>query len=685
MATVPKMRTFQPKQQPTVDLWNTTFPIDVLWGIYARQSTQAQLIKHPESTEMQTDDLIAWLAERGVRDGHWRLFDADLGKSGTLRIDQRTGLQELVALIQADSIKAVLVYRVSRLFRDETGVQYNTFANICKEHNCIVVTADGMFFNFNNPMHLKMFRYLAEQAAEYLPQQMKMLYEARVRKARRGLFVGFGPKPFGYIVDYDPHSPMYKKYAVYTSHATIVVYIFERFYALEGDFTALCKELEEIPALFPDFAEWVDIRNLPKKSRKKVPGGYHISDTGLELLLTNPAYLGWWIVQGDIISRENHAPIIDKGHEYLFWYAFERLAAYTTEGKKNEQKQHVLHRRFYHKHTSVQVLLNKKKLISPQGVVSVQPSRYGFAYTITPQEYHVLRLKLCAIHADRIDAEFTRCFFRHLDETHDFDEYRKWVEEEAAKHQSQLTTLLSQLTEIEAQQEAILDEKLSLRQQINGKIKKALAENPDTDVAALKQRLEDEVAGDMERLRKRAANLDNLTLQLKEQIEALERNQQLQTARKFVDFHTEVAKLRREWHTKPLAVRAEFVNLFITQVAFTVVAPHWVKLEMYWRHPLWGIDTLYLYRNKGMHPEWTEAEREIVKALYPSAPREEILQLLPTKTWRSIRSEALRLGVTRVVAKEKGTVLSTLTWLDIEFMRQEGFSDLNTKYVSSSQ
>jgi hypothetical protein len=263
--------------------------------------------------------------------------------------------------------------------------------------------------------------------------------------------------------------------------------------------------------------------------------------------------------------------------------------------------------------------------------------------------------------------------------------YRQWVEEEAAKQQSQFTALTSQLTEIEAQQEAILDEKLSLRQQINGKIKKALAENPHTDVAALKQRLEDEVAGDMERLRKRAANLDNLSLQLKEQLAVLEGNQQLQTARKFVDFHTEVAKLRREWHTKPLAVRAEFVNLFITQVEFTVVAPHWVKLEIYWRHPSWGIDTLYIYRNKGMHPEWTAEEQEIVKAMYPSVPREEILQLLPTKTWRGIRSEALRLGVTRVVAKEKGTILNTFTWLDREFMRQAGFSDLSTKCVTSSQ
>src|SRR6266702_7996855 len=153
------IRTFQPKIISPVDLWSTTLPLDVLWGIYARQSTGAQLIRHPESTEMQTDDLKTWLLDKGVKKGNWRLFDADLGKSGTLRIDQRTGLQELVALIQTDVIKAVLVYRVSRLFRDETGVQYNTFANICKEHHCVLATADGMFFNFNNPMHLKMFRY----------------------------------------------------------------------------------------------------------------------------------------------------------------------------------------------------------------------------------------------------------------------------------------------------------------------------------------------------------------------------------------------------------------------------------------------------------------------------------------------------------------------------------------------
>src|SRR5712692_6234261 len=137
-------RTFQPRVKvQVIDLWDNSLPLNVFWAVYARQSSQAQLIKHHESTEIQTEDLKQWLIVRGVPEESIELFDADLGKSGTLRIDQRTGLQELVYRIQRGEIKAVLVYRVSRLFRDQTAVQYNTFANICKEHNCILTTEDG--------------------------------------------------------------------------------------------------------------------------------------------------------------------------------------------------------------------------------------------------------------------------------------------------------------------------------------------------------------------------------------------------------------------------------------------------------------------------------------------------------------------------------------------------------------
>src|SRR5205814_9835224 len=78
------------------------------------------------------------------------------------------------------------LFPYTTLFRsDLTGIQYNTFADDCKQHNCILVTAhDGMLFYFNNPIHLKMFRFLAEAAAEYLQQQIGLLHEARLRRAR---------------------------------------------------------------------------------------------------------------------------------------------------------------------------------------------------------------------------------------------------------------------------------------------------------------------------------------------------------------------------------------------------------------------------------------------------------------------------------------------------------------------
>src|SRR5437588_5822284 len=321
------MPVFKPrtKEEP-IDIWNVKLPLTAMWGIYARQSTPAQLVKNTQSTEMQTDDLIKWLYDKNLNPKKIHLFDADLGVSGTLRIDQRTGLQELVELIKADIIKAVLVYQISRLFRDDTGVQYNVFANICKEHNCLLVTSDGMVFNFNNRMHLKMFRFLAEWAAEYIPQQIGLLHAARLRKTRKGLYAGLGAVPSGYIVDYQKTSPTYRRFIIYEPHAKVVLWIFMRFYELEGNFLALCRELEAMSFVFPLFDSSVDSRSVVRCRRKKVPGGYHITRHGLETMLTNPVYIGWWIVQGDIVSRSNHEPIIDKEHEYLFWYAVNSLS-----------------------------------------------------------------------------------------------------------------------------------------------------------------------------------------------------------------------------------------------------------------------------------------------------------------------------------------------------------------------
>lgn len=368
MATNPQprknwKRMFNPEPQatPQDDMWYSPIPLDVMWGIYARQSTLVQLVDHVDSTEMQTEDLIQLLCKKGVKDGNWQLFDADLGVSGTLPIEKRTGLQDLVELIKADIIKAVLVYQISRLFRDDTGVEYNTFAKICKEHDCILMTADGMVFNFSNRMHMKMFRFLAEYAAEYIPQQLGLLHAARMRKARRGLYVACGPIPRGYIVDYDKESKTYKKFILYPPFQDPILHLFERFYALEADLNGLCREVEQMPSVFPRYEAWVDKRSIRDRKWKKAPNGYHISRNGIISILTNPVYIGWMVVEGDIVSMHNHEALIPPEKQYLFWYAFDHLSEFTIKGEVNANRS-IPPRRFFHRHTTDEAGLLKDRI-----------------------------------------------------------------------------------------------------------------------------------------------------------------------------------------------------------------------------------------------------------------------------------------------------------------------------------
>ena len=666
-------RTFQKKEQPDLQgIWYSPLPLAVMWGIYARQSTQAQLIHNIESTEMQTDDLIAWLVDRGVQDGSWKLFDADLGVSGTLRIDQRTGLQELVERIKAGEIKVVLVYQISRLFRDDTGVEYNVFADICKKHNCVLVTSDGMVFNFNNRMHLKMFRFLAEYAAEYIPQQIGLLHAARMRKARRGLYAGLGSVPRGYIVDYDKHSPTYRKFIPYLKHKKPVFDLFERFYALEGDFSTLCREVEEMPFVFPDFGPEVDRRNIRDKRWKKVPGGYHISRRGLLWLLTNPAYIGWWIINGDIISTDNHGRIIDREHEYLFWYAFERLSPFTTEGEENMQRA-ITPRRYYQKGTQETAGLLKSRIEGPNGEkVYVHLSEGIHSYCRPRQNTKVLHTwSDSEIEVDLVDGEFTTLLFAHLRQTHDFDLFRQWIADVVQKQTSLLENITLQLAEIDRQQEAILDEKLGVRAHINQQIKEAVAKDPTADLELLKARFEEEAAPEFERLRRRSLKYAAMEKELRAKLPTAEEDEETHTARSFADFQTELEKLAEVWDFKPFKERKEFVNLLVKKAVLSVAAPHWIRLDIHWTHPAWEGETLFIYRRRGVQISWTEEEREIILSLYESAERETILSLIPDKSWNAIKKVALRLGLRRL-PQAALPIDEFTTWSDWQFTKEKG-------------
>lgn len=680
-------RNFQPTQKVSQDdMWYSSLPVDVMWGIYARQSTQAQVIKNFESTEMQTDDLIAYLVERGVRDGSWQLFDADLGLSGTLPIDKRTGLQELVEWIKAGKIKAVLVYQISRLFRDDTGVEYNTFAKICKQHDCILVTADGMVFNFNNRMHLKMFRFLAEYAAEYIPQQIGLLNAARTRKAKRGLFVGFGYVARGYIVDYDKTSENYQRFVLYKPWQPAVLHLFERFYALGGDLSNLCREVEEMPFVFPSYESWVDKRNVRDQTWKKVPGGYHISRRGIISILTNPFYIGWLIVSGNVITTENHEPLIPKDKQYLFWFAFDCLAEYTIEGEKNTKR--VLGPgRFTHRLNTDSTGILKDRVQTPDGnpiYVHINTSRGHYSsYRTRRMDTRVLVKFESEMNVNLIDSEFAKLLFIHLRHTHDFDGFRQWVTEVLAKKQNQHQIILTQLKEVKIQQEAIMDERLGIRTQISQQIRTALAEDSNLDVEQMKSYLESQFAKDIERLQARSQKLDARELELKAKLPEQTEDKQTRVARTFADFQTELENLAEAWPKKPVKGKREFVNLLVTKVELSTVATHWIKMTVYWTHPAWPTETVYIYKRRGAINNWTAEEHELVELHYPDKPKHELLAMLPNKSWTAIEMQAYKLQVKRKQKPNPLNIDGYTTWSDYLFCQQIGikWETKETMYV----
>jgi hypothetical protein len=679
------------KEPEPVDIWNTRLPLGATWGIYARQSTPAQLVKNTQSTEMQTDDLIKWIEERNLSARKICLFDADLGVSGTLRIDQRTGLQELVAGIEADEIKIVLVYQISRLFRDETGVQYNVFATKCREHNCLLVTADGMVFNFNNPMHLKMFRYLAEIAAEFIPQHIGLLHQARLRKARQGFWAGQGTIASGYIVDYARESPTFGKLIPYRGHRHIIFALFKRYYELGGNFYAVYREFDELPYVFPDFEAWVDKRNVNHwKKRIKVPGGYKLTRYGLLSILTNPVYIGWWIVGGDIISRTNHEPLIDQEHEYLFWYAFDRLAPYNADGEINEKRVTQQPRRFYQRRTddaSCAAGLLKDRIIAGGAEVYTHNDNGRANYIICYAEAQgrVTRTGNSHIHAAPIDAAFTNRFFEHLEEIHDLDEYRRYIAEETQKQEAQSSFISTQLLEIDSQQDAIVEEITATRRAVKQQILREQAENALLDTEKRQQELELEAKPLLDKLRSRFSTLEALKKELQGKLDQLpQESQELRQARQFASFHVELRRLRLVWDRKPFPVRKEFVNLFVEKATISVASSHWVRLDVAWSYPAWGTDVLYVYRRSGVNEGWTEEEKALVREHYFTADQVTFLQLLPTKTFRAIKQMAHRMGLP-AHPRTRLAVSEFITWEDWLFMQRVGIErGQTTKCVALS-
>jgi len=162
--------------------------------IYVRQSTNAQVLHHQESTERQYA-LRTMALELGWSESGIRTLDRDLGMTGT-EMTRREDFKTLVADVSVGQVGAVFALEVSRLAR--SNLDWHRLLELCALTATLVIDEDGCYdpSDFNDGLLLGLKGTMAQAELHFLHARLQ---GGKLNKAKKGE-LRF-PLPVGY--DYD--------------------------------------------------------------------------------------------------------------------------------------------------------------------------------------------------------------------------------------------------------------------------------------------------------------------------------------------------------------------------------------------------------------------------------------------------------------------------------------------------
>jgi hypothetical protein len=331
---------YQPPESANPD--EEQLPLDTVCTVLTRQSTVAQGKRNLFSAEVNPDELVREARRLGFTDERIQVLDWDMGIGAyNTTIEERPALRHwLHELLPSEQSRVVLVSQEDRLFRDRTEIQVNTFIEQVAQHRGWVICGSRIY-NLRRDMDKEQFRFACKAGKYFIDYHLKgRLLPARHRAALSGRHVG-GPVPWGYVVDYDPRSPMHMHYVCYEPHAMLVVeYIFKAFAQMPNPSqTAVARAWRREGRVFPFFAPDVDTRRVrwveAHCTRDDALGGYVVHPDMVQRILTDVAYLGWRVRRGELALDEHrqpkvcHKPLVDPE---LFWWCFDALLPSRPQG-----------------------------------------------------------------------------------------------------------------------------------------------------------------------------------------------------------------------------------------------------------------------------------------------------------------------------------------------------------------
>ena len=678
------------EQREALGMTQPVLPKDKLLLIYARQSTKKQYLHNRESAERQTVDLLnfaidilAWPADGWIvfvenkytRDG--RLTDKIRSVSARFGINDRPGLREVTQLIEQDKAGVVLVTAVDRLFRDETGINEREFVILCRKHHVLVLThlGDGytpdVVYDFSRKQDRVNFLKEAEKAAEYSEHQVKgVMGGAKRRKGMRGEYTGH-PVAAGLLLDDE------RKFFVPNPYwKDQVEHLFKRCIDLDFSLAALRREVVS-QAYFPDFPPDVYEEMLNRMGGrillKKVPGGYTVSSiSGLKSMLTNVEYIGHAYSEGRIVKRNAFPAIV---REDYFWPVFNRFSEYDIQGNRIKSEEATV--RYTREATPKPDALlaglraNRRPVITSTGGKSVYVLPRVFKGVQEPSVYAIVDRsevrtapRTTYIYVNDLDALVERRLLERLDKAKELQAKAKQQPQGPGYQEIAATIDASDRDEkfketakqffhaLEAKDEPYKQ----LYEQFQAMSKEAEASVPmideliaeaNADIKRIERRIEtsQDVMSD-EDLRKNYAKLKNL----RQGVETLEtrKKQAEQVQSDVAKVMGKVDEVREQWADMKLGGRRRFIRLITREIVLDELAPGWLQLSIEWL-PIEGlqpVDTAFIWRQTA-GKAWTADEEQIVRDLYPTMPKSEVLYELPQRSWMSIKARAMRLGVRR--------------------------------------
>lgn len=573
------------------------------------------------STEMQKDKSFAlscgWTDEQIILD------DRDLGVSGQLRMEDRPAFYEMLRRIASDQIKAVVAVNVDRLFRNKWGDESGKFMEICHRYGVIVVTPDFVY-DFQISWHIERFKRRCEEAWNYLEYHVYgRLHPAQDERGYAGFWIG-GNMPLGYTLDTRERinglrNPNYYRYIIYEPHAQVIRWIFARFQQLNGNVRSLMREIEKKAVLFPDFNETVDpfIVHAAYNHCTKVEGGYTIvSEKGLRMLLINRVYIGYWVYKRELISTENHPPIVDLD---TFTYSYNRLSQVLLDGTPNENAQEGRGKQYRKQHFADRPAYLKECIQAKDPTVKIYTrevnlkNKVRMTYGFFPQGIGRVRgVTSYIIDAEGLDKVVMNRLREHLQSPENEGQFENYtsVEGEVVSEISQT------LKAIDRDIEAIKALMARILEQVR------LGKFTEPDLADAANESYQKAKEELERLEER-----------KKQTALIAHEDQ--DRRSYKQLMKDVGEAWEE-----VVVPDDYprmVYLFIKSVTLEILSPTYFSLEIKWHDPGWGIDTGVCHRGTYASPYWTEEEVAILIKHYATASRKELTELLPRRNFISIR------------------------------------------------